>query len=355
MKTLRINIILPFVPTKPGGGSRIMYEYANRLQQRGHQVTVIHSIRRPFKKMKSPLWWKQFNYFIRQAQRPKWFALHKNIPSLIVPSITDRHIPYADIILSTWWEMTFMTSRLSPAKGKPFNLIQGHEVWAGNEDKVYESYSLPVQHIVIAKYLQQLVFEKSNKEPIHIPLAIDTSVFNLKVPVDQRKNESVLMMYSREEVKCSDLGLQALHRLKELVPSLEVSLFGVSEKPSLPQWITYHQKPSDLPGLYNRHAIFFSPSKSEGWALPPAEAMACGCAVVCTNIGGHADYALDGITALITEPNHADDMAEKLMKLIIAPALRMDIAQKGNEYITTRFNWEVSVTKMEDCFYNAIS
>ena len=27
--------------------------------------------------MKSPLWWKQFNYFIRQVHRPKWFDLDK--------------------------------------------------------------------------------------------------------------------------------------------------------------------------------------------------------------------------------------------------------------------------------------
>ncbi|HEY0355566.1 MAG TPA: hypothetical protein VGC29_05135, partial [Flavisolibacter sp.] len=262
MRSLRIHIILPFVPTKPGGGSRIMYEYANRLHQRGHKVTVIHSIRRPYKKMKSPLWWKQFNYFIRQVQRPKWFDLDKNIPSLIVPSVTDRYIPDADIVLSTWWEMAFMTSRLSRGKGKPFNLIQGHEIWAGHEDKVYESYSLPVQHIVIAKYLQQLVKERSGKEPIHIPLAIDTTIFNLHFPVDKRKNESVLMMYSNEDVKCSDLGLEALILLKEQVPQLEASLFGVGDKPSLPPWIHYHQNPGTLQAYITAMPFFSAQVKA---------------------------------------------------------------------------------------------
>ena len=60
MKPLRITIVLPFPVTKPVGGAKIMYEYANRLYAAGHTVTVLHSIRRPYKKMKSPLWWKKF-------------------------------------------------------------------------------------------------------------------------------------------------------------------------------------------------------------------------------------------------------------------------------------------------------
>ena len=50
MDKLRINVILPFPATKPVGGAKIMYEYANRLTDRGHEVTIYHSIKRPFKK-----------------------------------------------------------------------------------------------------------------------------------------------------------------------------------------------------------------------------------------------------------------------------------------------------------------
>src|SRR5688500_10532319 len=105
MKSLRINMILPFPGTKPGGGLKVMYEYANRLQEKGHQVTILHSIKRPYKKMRSPLWWKQLVYKLRGVSRPKWFPLHESIVSLIVPEITNHHVPDADILFSTWWEM----------------------------------------------------------------------------------------------------------------------------------------------------------------------------------------------------------------------------------------------------------
>ena len=49
MPLLRINIILPFPVTKPVGGAKIMYEYANHFSAKGHRVTVLHSLKRPFK------------------------------------------------------------------------------------------------------------------------------------------------------------------------------------------------------------------------------------------------------------------------------------------------------------------
>jgi len=151
MKSMRITLILPFPVTKPVGGARVMYELANRLHANGHKVVVLHSIKRPYKKMKSPVWLKKISYKLKGAARPKWFPLHKDIPSLIVPEITDQHVPDADIVMSTWWQMAYAISNLSPEKGVAFNFIQDYEVWDGNNDLVNASYFLPVRHIVIAR------------------------------------------------------------------------------------------------------------------------------------------------------------------------------------------------------------
>lgn len=355
MTPLRINIILPFPATKPGGGVKIMYEYANRLQQKGHTVTVLHSIRRPYKKMRSPLWWKKFIYSVRKAERPKWFPLHEGIDARIVSEITDAYVPDGDIVLSTWWEMTYMISGLSEKKGKPFNLIQDLETWKGNSDLVYASYKLPVNHLVISKWLQKLVMEHSGNMPVHIPNAIDTKKFALLVPVEERKNKSIIMLYSEEQRKGSAFGIEALVELKKEIPGLSVTLFGVFPKPLLPSWIRYEQKPMNLPELYNEHAIFFSPSLGEGWALPPAEAMACGCAVVCTDIGGHHDYAKDEETALLVQPKNVEEMVICLWSLISNEETRISIAKKGNEFICSNFSWEASVGKLEQCFYGSVS
>ena len=37
---MRISIVLPFPVTKPVGGAKIMYEYANRLAEEGNKIVI---------------------------------------------------------------------------------------------------------------------------------------------------------------------------------------------------------------------------------------------------------------------------------------------------------------------------
>ncbi len=350
-----ISIILPFPVTKPVGGAKIMYEYANRLAANGHTVNIFHSIKRPFKKSNTPLWFKRAVFALRGVARPKWFSLNPQINSVIVPSITDQYLPDADIVMSTWWQMTYAVNELSAGKGKKFNLIQDVEIWKGQQDKVKESYSLPIHHIVIAKYLQKLVFETSGKQPLLISNSIDEKYFFVKMPPEQRNAHSIIMLYSEEPRKGTSFGLEALKKVKENFPDLSVIFFGVFSTPEgLPDWITYYQSPGNLLQLYNSSAIFFSPSLGEGWALPPAEAMACGCAVVCTNIGGHRDYAIAGETALLAEPKNVLDMKDKIETLLIDNKKRIKLAYEASRLINTQFSWKISVQKLENCFYDSL-
>ena len=39
---MRISFVLPCSGRYPIGGFRIVYEYANRLADRGHQVSIVH-------------------------------------------------------------------------------------------------------------------------------------------------------------------------------------------------------------------------------------------------------------------------------------------------------------------------
>ena len=349
-------MILPFPVTKPVGGARVMYEYANRLQQKGHQVTIFHSIRRPFKKSRTPLWYKQLVFALRRVARPKWFKLHNDVQSRIVTAINDRQVTNADISISTWWQMTYALSALSSSKGKKFNLVQDYEIWNGYQERVDAGFRLPVNHLAIARYLQKLIFEKNGHiQPELIPNAIDNHRFFIEKDPALRDPYSVIMLYSEEPRKDTATGIKALELVHKQCPQLKVQLFGVYPPPVvLPVFISYIQKPAQLRNLYNSAAIFFSPSLGEGWALPPAEAMACGCAVICTDIGGHQDYAFHEDTALMVQPGNISDMVEKFLLLLADVNLRLRIAGAGNELITTAFSWERSVDKLESCFYEAL-
>lgn len=356
MHKLRINLVLPFPVTKPVGGAKVMYEYANRLAAKGHDVCMYHSIKRPYKKSSTPVWLKQLIFALRGVARPAWFPLDERIESRIVPSITDKHIRDADIIMGTWWQMTYAISALHERKGKKFNLIQDYETWAGQQDKVDASFSLQVQPLAIARHLKDLVSRKApGISAIHIPNAIDERAFFLETAIESRSRGSIIMLYSEEPRKGTAYGLEALRLVHEQFPGLTVTLFGVyPPPPGLPAYAKYLQRPGNLRSLYNASSIFISPSLGEGWALPPAEAMACGCAVVCTNIGGHLDYAIDNASALLCETENPQQLAEKILILIRDDAYRQRIANGGQLLIRTEFSWDRSVEKLEACFYKSL-
>ncbi|MBM3411781.1 MAG: glycosyltransferase family 4 protein [Bacteroidetes bacterium] len=342
---MRITILLPFPVTKPVGGARIMYEYANRFVALGHQVTVLHTLRRPFKKMRSPLWWKRLMFTIRGAKRPAWFPLDKRVKSLIVDEITDSFVPDGDVLFSTWWQMAFALATLSPQKGVPVNLVQDYENWTGQADLVNDSYRLPLRHAAISNWLRLLVEKESGRTVQLLPNAIDTTQFLQDVAPQSRDPLSVLALYSEEKRKGTSYILDALQPLRNKFPLLRFSFFGVYPRPeSLPAWVNYYQKPKDLKTLYNQHAIFLSASLGEGWALPPAEAMACGCAVVCTNIGGHADYAKENQTAVLIPTENTTAMITALTLLFENTALRIQLAENSRKQLLEKFSWEQSLT-----------
>lgn len=323
-----------------------MYEYANRISARGHRVCVLHSISRPFKKSPTPVWIKRAIFWLRNVRRPKWFPLKPEVSSKIIPMVADHYVPDADVTISTWWEMVHMVAKLPSSKGVKVNLIQDYEIWTGFEELVHASYELPVHHVCISNYLTRTVAAYSKSPPFYLPNAIDLAVFCCNVPPKQRDPLSIIMLLSPEPRKGSKFGIEALRALRDRFPGLKATLFGVHPKPALPGWIQYHQKPSDLPSLYNEHAIFLSPSLGEGWALPPAEAMCCGCAVVCTDIGGHLDYAIHNQTAKLVPSESPDAIVECISSLIQYPEHRIALAQAGADFIQANFNWETNTDRL---------
>jgi len=134
-------------------------------------------------------------------------------------------------------------------------------------------------------------------------------------------------------------------------------MFGTSERPSdIPFDFKYFKSPSkDTHNeIYNNAAIFIAASKAEGFALPPAEAMICGCALCCTDIGGFAMYAINEKTALTSKVYDVQSLTENILKLIMNNELRIKIAKNGNEFIK-RFTWENSIKQFNNFLNNNIN
>ena len=49
-------------------------------------------------------------------------------------------------------------------------------------------------------------------------------------------------------------------------------------------FFTGYVQDEDLPAIYNLATLFIFPSLYEGFGIPPLEAQACGCPVICSNV-----------------------------------------------------------------------
>ena len=361
-RKLKINIILPFLTGSPGGGLKVMYQYADQLAKNGHDVVIYHSMNtswthvgRVFRKNKYIFFQKYLR--IVRVRRPIWYNLNQAIKSFEIAKVDNALIRNADISFCTWWATATEISKLSKAKGQKFNLIQDYEaIMTTYTELVDKSYELDIHHIVIAKYLTDLIASICNKRFPVIPNAIDEKQFYIETPIAQKKERSICMLYADDKRKGSIYGIEALKIVAEKYPDLQVNLFGAYKNPihAFPDTFKYHYLPDNLREIYNQSAIFISPSIHEGWGLPAMEAMACGCACVCTNIEGHLDFMIDQQTVLFVEAKQPAQMAEKIITLIENNDLRIQLAKAANEYIK-QFSWEKSVAKLEEFFYSSLN
>ncbi len=95
----------------------------------------------------------------------------------------------------------------------------------------------------------------------------------------------------------------------------------------------------DLPGLYNIAELLVFPSFCEGFGLPVLEAMACGTAVITSNISSLPEVVGDaGITV---DPKDIDALGEAMEKVLLDEGPRKSIISKGLERARL-FSWETS-------------
>lgn len=342
---LRITFVLPGKRPAPVGGFKVVYEYANRLAERGFQVTIVHAAN-PDKHASLKQRFRRLLTYLRSCRNgryeaKKWFSFRPGVELTWVPSLQEKYIPHADFVVATAWRTAEWVSGYSGKCGGKFYLVQGYEDWDGPADRVAATWKLPLTKIVISRWLLDMAASLGEKA-VYVPNGLAQEEFYEEVPQKARPPASVLMLHHLSPWKGSADGVRSLEIVKKSMPDLKATLFGVPERPQdLPEWVRYVHRPSGatLRALYNEHAIFLAPSSKEGWGLTPAESMLCGCAVVAADNGGHREFAVHGETAMISEPGDATKFAENIALLIADNDQRIRLAEEGKRYVQ-QYTWD---------------
>jgi glycosyltransferase involved in cell wall biosynthesis len=106
----------------------------------------------------------------------------------------------------------------------------------------------------------------------------------------------------------------------------------------------------DLPVLYSLAQAFVFPSHDEGFGLPPIEAMACGCPVVCS---GGAVLENCGTAAVTCDPSDRTSIASAVSLLLDQPAFREEKIEAGYRR-AAEFTWEKSAHATEAVYRSVL-
>jgi glycosyltransferase involved in cell wall biosynthesis len=329
------------------GGIRVVFEHANRLQDRGHEVTIVHALDLNSNRglgSRARTLAKRLKFALRPEVA--WFDVR--VPIRRVPRAENRWMRDADAVIATANETAAWVAGLEPRCGTKFYFIQHDEVWTRDPAAVRATWALPLHRIVIATWLQELGDRLGAPAIAMVTNGVNLDEFHGELhPL--RSPPRILLMVHPQPWKGTDDALSALEALRAAGVRFELTCFGAhgfsARERRLGRTVDRPVGES-LRRLYCDHDLFVSPSWTEGCQLPPMEAMACGCAVVATNVGGIPDYAIAGVTALVVEPRDPLALAGAVRTLLESPQRLQEVAAAGQRHIRT-FTWERATARLE--------
>ena len=115
---------------------------------------------------------------------------------------------------------------------------------------------------------------------------------------------------------------------------------NIQNKVELVGWI----ENKELPRYLNDVKVIVLPSYSEGLPNIVLEAMACGCVVLATSVGGIPQVIKDGETGFIMENNSPECIAENVVRALEHPDLE-GIVENARALVEREFTYEAAVER----------
>lgn len=335
---MRITILFtPNVFLHPIGGAVVMFEHANRLAARGHEVTAA------FARMPAEVLSQHRIALPPEHVPPRvdWGWLSQKVSSVWFDFTRPETLPEGDAVVN-------LPAGYATDRGLRVMFVQGFGVIA--RDREDEELHAGGGKVCVSRWVQAEVLARGVPpgDTAWVPNGVDLDVFRAKRPLPGRPAR-VSMLHHWLPVKGTDVGLAALARVQERLPHVEVVLFGVGDRPpDLPGWALYRKLPSraELREIYDSSSVFVCPSRGDGFYLCGIEALACGAALASTDIGGVRDYAEDGTTALLSPNEDAEALAENVVRLLGDEALRVRLAGEGLRRAAW-FSWDLRTDALE--------
>lgn len=336
------------------GGVRAVVEYANRLSQRGHAITLIIPGGTSDAVMESEL-----HPAVALRQTPIRLSGHSSkLDYIAVASSMALITPPSDVVISTHAPTTVATLLATRfmRKGVPVWFYQDYLDMF--RDRPVEQWLLrhatPWHRLVVAvsdyaaDELRQ--FAPGNIKVLHIGLSHADVFSNVARSTDKAhgRHEIIYLGDMRPRKGLQDF-LAAAEILNAAVSDLKLVIVSKEEcsiRSNVPFDYVHRPTRQELARLYTQASVFVSASWWESLCLPPLEAMACGTPVVVTDSGGVRAYAETEMNCLMTPPRDPQALASAILRILNDEKLAMRLSQAGL-VTAARFDWEYATDAFE--------
>jgi glycosyltransferase involved in cell wall biosynthesis/SAM-dependent methyltransferase len=336
---LTVNWILRAPIAQRGGGYRTIFRIADGLARRGHRSRVyVEPIAHLAGKSET-----EIRAFVESSFGP--------LATEVI--VGHNAIARADISLATNWPTAHTVARHRTSLFKAY-FIQDYEPHfydAANplRSAAEATYDLPLRHVTYGAQLALQMQSRTGLPADSLDFALEPEFQLTTLPEERPEPVKVLFLARPDQPRRGfDIGLKALQLLHERVPAVEISLYGSpdAELPatSFPFTNRGVLSPSELAEALNECHVFLSFSLTN-ISHAPYEAMACGCAVIETDLP-HVRAMLAPDSALLATPE-ANDVAVALERLVNDRATRLEYAHRGIEAVAG-MSWDRSIDRIEE-------
>jgi N-acetyl-alpha-D-glucosaminyl L-malate synthase BshA len=145
-------------------------------------------------------------------------------------------------------------------------------------------------------------------------------------------------------------AFDAVRILAKVLKHTDAHLLMVGDGPDLPEAVrlvrelevservTFMGNREDVAYLLAASDVMLMPSGSESFGLSALEAMACGCAVVASNIGGLPELIRHGIDGWLCDVGDVDMMAQRVLELLSNSEQHKDMCHAARERAVKDFD-----------------
>jgi glycosyltransferase involved in cell wall biosynthesis len=192
-----------------------------------------------------------------------------------------------------------------------------------------------------------------------VPNGVDTAQFHAP-PRGRQARPTVGLLYSNRWIKGCGVSLDAIALASRKIPGLHLRAFGWNDPKAdlpLPAGAEYTRQPpqDQLRHLYAGCDVWLCGSRSEGFHLPPHEAMACRCPVVSTRVGGPMDLIEDGVNGYLVDVGDAQGLADRLVDVLSLPEPQWRQMSDAAYAKATSYTWEAATDMFENALRKALA